>query len=300
MAQVDLNLIRTFLMLHETGSVTLTAEKLHVTQPSISYALNRLRELFDDRLFVRTAHGMEPTTVARQLYPSLKEAMRQINDTIDGSRHFTPERCKLRFRLALTDLGEMALLPAILKAFYAQAPQAELDVVPLEIDKAREWLTTGKVNAVICSRALGGADIDKHVLLEDRYVCLLDRQGGAADGDLSIERFVHGRHVSIASSSGHDLVEEVMAQRGIERKVSLSLSHFSVLPQVLQGSDLIAILPLQIAARFADARLRVHELPFAVPSFEVALHWHAQPRSAASQRWFCATVIDAVTAAQRA
>ena len=299
MAQVDLNLMRTLVMLYETGSVTQAAEQLHVTQPSISYALNRLRDLFDDRLFVRTARGMEPTTVARQLYPSLKEALRQINDTIDGSRHFTPERCKLRFRLALTDLGEMSLLPAILKSFYAQAPQAELEVVPLEIDKAREWLTAGKVNAVICSRTLGGAGIDKHVLLEDRYVCLLDQQGSPAD-DLSLERFIHGRHVSIASSSGHGLVEEVLTQRGIERKVSLSLSHFSVLPQVLQGSDLIAILPLQIAARFADARLKVHELPFAVPGFDVVLHWHAQPRSAAPQRWFCATVIDAVTAVQRA
>lgn len=302
MAHVDLNLIRTFLILFETGSVTQTAEQLYVTQPSVSYALNRLRELFNDRLFVRTSRGMEPTIVSHQLYPSLKEALCQVNDTIEGSRHFTPAHCKLRFRLALTDLGEMALLPAILSLFYAQAPQAEVEVVPLEIAKAQEWLMTGKVNAVICSRPLNGASIQKHVLLNDRYVCLLNEHYFGADDfvakDLSLERFTCGRHVSIASSSGHDLVEEVMEQRGIQRKVSLSLAHFSVLPQILHGSDLIAILPLQIASSFEDHLLKVHELPFEVPSFNVALHWHAPTSSAPSQRWFCDTIIKAVMSAQ--
>lgn len=297
MSHVDLNLIRTFQILFETGSVTHTAEQLYVTQPSVSYALNRLRDLFDDRLFVRTSRGMEPTTVARQLYPPLKDALRQVSDTIESSRHFTPASCQFRFRLALTDLGEMALLPAILNMFYTQAPQAELEVVPLDITKAQEWLMTGKVNGVICSRPLSGASIEKQVLLHDRYVCLLNEQF-FADTDLRIEQFLRARHVSIASSSGHDLVEKVMEQHGLQRKVSLSLPHFSVLPQILRSSDLIAILPLQIAASFENPRLKMHELPFEVPSFAVALHWHAPTYSAPSQRWFCNTIIEAVTLAQ--
>lgn len=134
MNQIDLNLMRTFVLLYETGSVTHTAERLYVTQPSVSYALARLRELFEDRLFVRTRQGMEPTIAARQLYPALRDALQQLQDAIESSRDFEPATCTRRFRLALTDLGEMALLPKLMRRLHEQAPQAELEVVPLEID----------------------------------------------------------------------------------------------------------------------------------------------------------------------
>lgn len=294
MAHADLNLIRTFVLLFETGSVTQTAERLHVTQPSVSYALNRLRDLFEDRLFIRTRQGMEPTIEARQLYPPLNEALLQLSDVIENSRDFIPATCTRRFRLAQTDLGEMALLPAILGHLHSQAPQAELAVVPLEIARAAEWLMNGKVNAVICSRPLEGAGISQHVLLNDRYVCLLNRHR-FGNNKLSMQHFLAGRHVSVASSAGHSLAEEVMNRTGLYRKVSLEIPHFSALPQILHDSDLMAILPLQIAASFAqEPSLAIHELPFDVPDFEVALYWQAQTSRSPSQRWFINSVIEAV------
>ncbi|UYG03383.1 LysR family transcriptional regulator [Halomonas sp. LR3S48] len=294
MNHIDLNLMRTFVLLYETGSVTQTAERLYVTQPSISYALARLRDLFEDRLFVRTRQGMEPTIAARQLYPSLRDALQQLQDTIESSRDFDPATCTRRFRLALTDLGEMALLPKLMSHLHDQAPQAELEVVPLEIEHAEEWLAAGRVNALICSRPLTGAAIARHVLLRDRYVCLLNQER-FGKGPLTRERFIAARHVAVTSSSGHGMAEEVMRQEGIQRKVSLEIPHFSVLPRVLHDSDLIAIMPLQVAASFTEGSpLTIHELPFHVPEFEVALHWQAQASRSPSQRWFCESIIEAI------
>lgn len=300
MTHVDLNLIRTFVFLYETGSVTLAAERLYVTQPSVSYALGRLRELFDDRLFVRSRQGMEPTMVARQLYPSLRDALQQVQDTLESSRDFDPATCTRRFRLALTDLGEMALLPGILRRIQDQAPRAELEVVPLEIERVEEWLMSGKVNAVICSRSLDTAGIGRRVILRDRYVCLLNRQR-FGEGSLSMERFIAGRHVTVTSSSGHGLAEEVMSRLGIQRKISLEIPHFSVLPRILHDSDLMAILPVQIAAGFAEhSPLAIHELPFDVPEFEVALYWQAQASRSPSQRWFCDAILAGVAESRHA
>ncbi|QJQ94196.1 MULTISPECIES: LysR family transcriptional regulator [Halomonadaceae] len=296
MAHVDLNLLRAFVLLFETRSVTLTADRLFVTQPSVSYALSKLRELFDDRLFVRSRQGMEPTMTARQLYPSLRDALRQLEATIESGRDFDPASCQRRFRLALTDLGEMSLLPAILHRLHAQAPGLELEVVPLEIARAEEWLTSGTVNAVICSRPIDTPGIERRIILKDRYVCLFDRTR-FGDGKLTMERFTAGRHAMVASSSGHGLAEEVLNRLEVPRKISLEVSHFSILPRILHGSDLLAILPWQITTAFAEAPLEWCELPFAVPEFDVALYWQAQACRSPSQRWFCDTIIEAVATA---
>src|SRR5690554_6495692 len=99
MAHTDLNLVRTFVLLYETRSVTLASQRLFVTQPSVSYALARLREHFNDRLFVRSREGKEPTIVAQQLYPPLRHALSQLEATLESSREFSPGDCHQRFRL---------------------------------------------------------------------------------------------------------------------------------------------------------------------------------------------------------
>ncbi|OBX34743.1 HTH-type transcriptional regulator LeuO [Halomonas elongata] len=161
MPSLDLNLVRVFVTLFDARSVTLAAERLHVTQPSVSYALSRLRDLFDDRLFIRSREGMEPTFTAMQIYPSLRDSLAQIDNVLESNREFDPQHSRRRFRLALTDLGEMALLPRILAHIHPIAPDIELEVIALEIDKVGEWLATGKVNAVICSRPITTPGIER-------------------------------------------------------------------------------------------------------------------------------------------
>ena len=124
------NLIRTFVTL-EAGSVTLAAERLFVTQPSVSYALARLRELFDDALFTRTRDGIQPTFVAEQL-GTFRESLTRIEGAVQSVRHFDPATTERRFRIALTDLGEVGFLSLILERLTRDAPFAEVEVLPLQ------------------------------------------------------------------------------------------------------------------------------------------------------------------------
>lgn len=296
MAAIDLNLVRVFVTLYDARSVTLAAERLHVTQPSVSYALSRLRGQFGDRLFVRSRDGMEPTFTAMQLYPALRDSLAQIDSVLESNNEFEPHHSQKRFRLALTDLGEMSLLPRILAHLHAQAPDIELEVVPLEIDKVEDWLATGKINAVICSRPIGATGVERRVLLSDRYVCLLNRDHDTIGDSLSLEQFIKARHAVVAASTGHGLAEDVLREQGLQRKVRLKVSHFSSLPRILQESDLLVILPEQIASAFArEAPLKVLDLPFEVPPFDVALHWQSHTTRSPAQHWFCNCLVEAIT-----
>ncbi|MBR9884267.1 MAG: LysR family transcriptional regulator [Oceanospirillales bacterium] len=293
MSNIDLNLIRTFVVLYESRSVTLAAEQLYVTQPSVSYALSRLRELFNDRLFVRSKEGMEPTAAATQLYQVLHGSLAQIENTIEGARHFEPALSDKRFTLSMTDLGEMALLPHIFRRMQREAPYAELEVLALEIDKAAEWMSTGKVDAVICSRPIPGHDVRRQVILRERYVCIMSAQ--SAPKMLTMETFLERKHLVVSRSLGHGLAEEVLSDLGVKRKVSLVLPHFSILPSVLGETELLAIVPLKIAQLFSvTSDLKIFPLPFEVPSIDVALYWSERSERSPGLTWLRQLIAQAL------
>lgn len=296
MSNIDLNLIRTFVILYETRSVTKTADQLFVTQPSVSYALSRLRDLFKDRLFIRNKNGMEPTAIAQQLYEELSHSLSMIENTVANVQTFDPAVSHKRFRVAMTDLGEMALLPAIVARLQIEAPNIEMKVIPLEIDKVDEWMSSGKVDAVICSRPLEGPHIQRHALFEEHYVCVLHNRYALPSSTLTMECFMAHKHTLVTHNLGHGASEEVLAQMGVKRKISLEVSHFLILPSVLAKADLMAILPYRIALFFAENnQLTLYDLPFEVPTFEVALHWQSRHNESVSHRWFRELIMNALS-----
>ena len=290
MAHFDLNLVTTFVTLYETQSLTITAERLFVTQPSISYALGKLREQFDDPLFVRNSQGMQPTRLAAQLYVGFKQAARCIEDSVAEAQKFEPGYSSRQFRLALSDLGEMALLPRLMERLNVLAPNIELEIIPLEIDQVGTWLSDGHIDAAICSRVIGGPGLAFKKLVSERYVCLLDAGHPRIQADLSMEQFLAEPHVLVTRTSGHGMAEDVLQKLGAKRRIKLRLPHFSVLPKVIPGTELLVILPSQIAESFCGMPLikplKTLELPFDVPAFEVTLHWHSRSIQSTALSWF--------------
>lgn len=299
MSTFDLNLIPLFVALHETGSVTATAERLHVTQPSISYGLGKLREQFDDPLFIRSRQGMQPTRLANLLFSSFKGAVQSIDSAVAQARTFDPSNSTRNFRLALSDMGELAFLPKILNRLNRMAPQIELEIIPLDVEHAAQWLSNGQVDAVICSRNLTGAGIVHCPVLLQRYVCLLAADHPRIGESLSMEQFLGEPHVLVNSTAGHNIAEQVMKTLSIKRRVRLRLPHFSVLPKIIPGTQLLVILPSQIADSFCRSSLagplKMLELPFKVPSFHVNLHWHIRSDDATALKWFYGEIISALS-----
>jgi len=292
MATLDLNLLRVFVTIYETGSLTRSARALQVTQPSVSHALGRLRRHFDDPLFLRARQGVQPTAMAAELYDPVKASLTRLDSTVDGTRRFDPATSARRFRLCLTDVGEMSLLPLVLERIAREAPSVELEVVPMQIDRVADWLTTGRVDAAIASAPIPGT-VHSTVLMQDRYGCLVRRDFPLVDGRMTVAAFQSGRHAVVAASTGHQLAERAMQELGLDRKTTVTLHHFSVLPHIVDQCGLIAIIPWGTAGPIvARWPLTIVDPPFDVPSFPVRLYWQARDRETAAQQWFRRTISD--------
>lgn len=286
MANLDLRLVRIFNIIYKTRSLTGAAALLSVTQPSVSYALSQLRRQLDDPLFVRGPEGMVPTAKATELFEVFSRSVNQIDLAVEGLESFDPSTSSRTFRLCLSDLGELAFLPAVMSRLVAEAPGVALDVVPMQIDRVAEWLERGEVDAAIASVTLPG-HARQEVIFRERYVCLLPARLDRGKEALTIEEFCALRHVLIDQSSGHSQADAALASRGVERRGSLRVHHFSVLPGVLANTDLVAIVPFRVAVLFRQLwPVAIKELPVEVQGFDVSLYWQDTMTRSKAHSWF--------------
>ena len=285
---IDLNLVRTFVAIHETGSVSGAASRLNVSQPSVSYALARLRDLLGEPLFTRRREGMTPTFFADQLYARFRLALSDIETAIEAARNFDPMTTNRRFRLALSDMGELYFLTRVVAALREQAPLAELDVVMLDLGQLDDWLSAGKVDAAICGRGQSPVSSASDVLFNERFVCLASLDHPRLTAELTLEAYLAERHIEVSPNAAQHLIEGKMRALGRDRRIGLRVPHVSVLPEIVAGSDMLVTLPSRLARSFAEQkRLRVFELPFLLPEIEILLCWHDGGGDFAARNWLC-------------
>lgn len=282
----DLNLIRAFVAIHETRSVTQAAERLNLTQPTISHSLARLRQAYGDRLFSRGSAGLVPTAVAERVYEQLRVALHTIEGTLDANADFDPLRSTRRFRIAVSDIGSLFFTPPLLRRFQTIAPHIQVEFMQLS-DGLQDDLARGTLDLAIGKLPSLHSHTRTELLFQERYVCLLAEQHPEVGETMGLETFGRVRQVMVTSpSSGHALVDGALAERGVQRKVVALVPHFSVLPSLLEDSDLVVVLPSRVAQLYArERRLRTVELPVAIAGFEVRLHWHARQDGAPAHRW---------------
>jgi DNA-binding transcriptional LysR family regulator len=285
MAHLDLNLVRVFVALYDTSSVTAAAQRLGVTQPTVSYGLGKLRDGFGDRLFLRSPKGLVPTAAAERAYRSFSSALADIEGTLQAG--FEPALSDRRFRVAMSDLGALCVLPPLLARLQAAAPATQLEAVQLNLNGLVDDLASGKLDAAIGNLPALREQTRSELLFHEHYVCVISRDHPSIGESLSIEEFVGARHaMASAPSSGQPLVQQTLAEHGIERKLALRVPHFSVLPQLIAGSELLTTVPSRIAQLFvSQASLRILQLPVTVKPFEVRVHWHPRQEGSAAGRW---------------
>lgn len=291
MTTTDLNLIRAFIAIYETGSVSAAAKRLNITQPSVSHSLSRLRDLLQDPLFARTREGMVPTFNATQLFHAFRNALDSIEKAISATRNFDPAVSTRCFRLALSDLGEHHFLPFLVKELHAVAPSVALEIVQLDSERITDWLTTGGIDAAVGNLQLTGGQARKRTLFTESYSCLLSAAHSRIGETLTLQEYVSASHVVVAPFSGHHLVEDVMTEMGVTRRIALRVPHFTNIVAVIASTDLLLTLPTRVARAFAsDGRMRTLPLPFPISTFDVNLYWQPHTEDSMAQQWFCDTL----------
>ncbi len=294
--QLDVPLLRAFIAIYETGSVTAASDRLHVTQPSVSYALGKLREILVDPLFVRSGGVMTPTPRARDCYGLFAAALIQIENALEQSRRFDAAESTRCLRIALSDIGELIFLPPIFQLLQTRAPRMGLEVLQVAQEEVAGWLAAGRIDvAVGYLPAIRDRTNHAH-LFDERYVCLMRKDHPQACAPLSLEQFAAFRYVHVASRiSAHQLVEVALQEAGVRRLVAVHVPHFTVLPLLLSTTDLVAIVPSRVAALFQTfAPLQIMEIPVSMQGIEVHVHWDRQHDLTEAQRWFLSLIQEAL------
>jgi len=292
---MDLNLVRVFIAIYETRSVSGAANRLFITQPSASYALSRLRAETGNELFQRSRKGMQPTPVANHLYQVFKQSLSGIEKAVAETRNFSPETSFHKFSIALSDLGELLLLPRLVQHLSQVAPNVQLEVLPIEMQRLDEWLLTGKVDAALCGRNESISPLaQRDRIMDERYVCLLNNQHPRIGHELTLDDYLAEQHIVVSAISGHYLVEESIREYGFARRIALEVPHFAALGELVANSDMLVTLPLN-AARIYAARGngRILELPFRLPNLEVYIYGHTEIGDITAKTWFYNTLKEA-------
>jgi DNA-binding transcriptional LysR family regulator len=291
---LDLNLTRTFLSIYETRSVTRAAEALALTQPTVSHALGRLRRQLEDPLFVRGPGGLEPTARAHELAVVFRRSVAAIDDAVAANRSFDPATTTRSFRLCLSDVGELTFLPPVMARLAREAPQASISSVPMDIVQLARRLAHGEVDAAIASVPLEVSG-QRRVLRREHYVCILPEDLAQPGERIGMEQFLALRHVAIDPAAGHQQVDQLLESLGIERRIGLYVHHFSVLPNIVAGSGMGAIVPLQLALLLRRHwPIAMRELPVDVPRFDVTLYWSEEIAGNGPLAWFLDLVAGAL------
>ena len=292
---MDLNEVRTFVTLYETGSVTGTAERLHVTQPTVSYTLAKLRRRFGDALFTRSRAGLEPSAHATTMYAPLREALLSIERTVAGADAFDPATTDRAFTALLSEFGELSFLPLLLPEFARQAPQARLRIDELLVDEAAEQLVRGRADLALTGTQLDDDRLERRPFMSVGYAMIVaGDHPRIAQPVIEAEQFAAERFINVLSRSGHEAPARLLDQVGLRGQVELELTSYASAPYVVAATELVSIVPRHIAEVFARRHgLQVVELPFYVPPLEVAAYTRRTPGPA--QQWLADLVVGTLT-----
>ncbi len=283
---MDLNQLQTFVTIYRHRSITAAARALSLSQPAVSHALNRLRRRFADPLFVRSGSGVRPTTVATALFDAIAQPLQQIALELAGAVDFTPSTSTQRFRIALTDLGETTLLPAIVRLFAIEAPGARLDVLPLDTERIGAALAEGAVDAAVASTHVRGAGRHE-TLFTDRYGCLAPASLAAPGGRIEEAAFRSMPWAAVAANTGHTMMARAAEAAGMAITPRVTVRSFSALPTLVADQGFLAAVPSDAFAHTPPpSGTQVLDPPYPAPTAEVML-LSARPQTLGpAQRWF--------------
>ena len=288
LSDIDLNLLYVLHVLIEEQNVTKAAARLKVSQPAVSRSLSRLRDVFDDPLFIRTSHGLSATAKTQSLQPLLTETLKSLESLIQPVE-FNPASSERRFTLSTTDFGTLTVLPKILDQFRQEAPNAVLDVKSWDEDMVGQLDQSNIDLAVAVLSKEPPPGIRAMRLQSDEMVCLA-RKGHPLIGDtLTLDAYLNADHVQVVLGRREFFaVDRVLDKLGHKRHVSVHLPNFVPAARTVMDSDLLLTVPRLFAEDMLQTAsdIVLYELPFATRSFDYSMIWHESVQHDAAHIWF--------------
>jgi DNA-binding transcriptional LysR family regulator len=297
-SRIDLNLLVVLDAIYTEGGITRAAEKLHLTQPAISHSLGRLRELFKDELFAREGRAMVPTPLARNLIEPVRRALRGLEVTLNELETFDAAKTQKRFTLAVRDVFESTLLPALLKRVSRAAPSVDVAAVQIERRDVESELAAGTLDAALDVLLPLSDQIRRRRISLDRQVVVARKGHPAVKRGLTLATYLKQHHVLVSSRRRGPALEDVeLSRQGLSRRIRLRCQHYFAACRVVSQTDLILTMPGNYA-KIANRQFgnQILSLPLQMPPLDAYLYWHANVENEPANKWLREQIVDSFKA----
>jgi DNA-binding transcriptional LysR family regulator len=283
--RLDLNLLVIFDAIYRARNLTAAGEALGLSQPAMSHALARLREMFNDPLFVKLPRGLQPTPYADEVAPAVIQGLGTLRGSLEKAG-FDPATSQRTFRFAMTDIGEWVLLPPLYRHVSSAAPRITLHTAQPSVRDLRDAMASGRIDLALGFIPQLGAGFRQQLMYRSSYACVV-REGHPAIRDtLSLRQYREAAHVlpfSYATAHGETLERALQAA---SVNVAMRVTHFLALPSIIAGTDFITTIPINLAESMRQlVNVRVLPPPVELPGFDVKLYWHERSHLEPGNKW---------------
>jgi DNA-binding transcriptional LysR family regulator len=294
MSGVDLLDLEILVQMKKTGSLSRSAEKVGLSQPSVSVRLRRLREHFRDPLFARTSHGMQPTPRGDGLITAAREALRLFEQAVSPDDAFDPATSNRTFRICMTDVAQVSTLPKLLTHLSTVAPNVSIEVLTPtgEIGRMLETREADTAIGVMLDQQSG---MVRQSLFEEGFTCLVSAAHRRIGKSLTKEQFLTEAHVATnieSASAGLQLMNQAFSRQRIARRIALKVPSLLGLLQIVANTELLAVVPRHLGMALAEeGHVRALQVPFSMPVYRVMQYWHRRYHEDSGHRWLRGTVL---------
>lgn len=292
--RLDLNLLITLDVLLAERNVTRAAERLNLSQPSVSVQLAKLRDTLGDPLLLPGPRGMRPTARAEALREPLREALEALQRAVSPQDRFDPARATNTWRVAAFDYAESTVVLPVLHGLRTMAPGTRLAVMQAVPSLLARQAEQGEIDLAFHTTEGAPPGLHRRPLFTERYV-LAGRAGHPGlRRKPTPAQFCRLEHVIVSPDGGGFFgpTDDALAARGLSRRVVLSVPHFLFVLSVLASTDLVAMLPSRLVRDAAG--IKVVEAPIEIPGYEMSMLWHERVHRDPAHRWLRDTIVASV------
>lgn len=291
----ELRLLRTFLMLVQEKSVSRAAQRLNLSQPTLSHALAKLRRMFDDPLLIRTSGAMAPTARCLDIKAEVEDLLPRFERLLAKSNEFDPATSRLRLTIMAPEFASDVIGPRLLKRVQQESATIEIEFITTDPIQAMELLEQGAIDFRLGWWPQPAPALRRKLLWTDRLCCIVRASHPLLASPFTAETYLAARHVRVrrpGRSYSMATIDSAAAKAGRKIQVAAWVQNAHIMARVVAATDLVGTLSERLAAQLSHLAIKRSPLPLDVPNLKVALYWHERTHRSPVHRWFRSLLVE--------
>ena len=284
--KIDLNLFVVLRTVYQQGSITGAARQLHITQPAVSHALAKLREKFDDPLFIRHGRNIVPSALCQTIMPQIEHSILALESTLSPHTQFDIQQHERQMKLGMRDILESWFLPPLVQDLSVNTPRITIQSQQIRRNQAERLLEDESLDIIIDVLMPLGEKMCSQFIRNEHF-SLVCRQGHPILDNTTLAQYVKYPHgIVFLKGSEVDIIDMALAKHGVTRNVILRCEHYNAAASVAAQSDMLLTMPNAYVEAITESHaVEVTQVPFDVPDMPIHMFWHKKSNADPINQW---------------